>query len=187
MFDSVIVFAVISILSALTIWCTVIFVTSLKAARTAAIVKNGLLALLTAALLVSAGVIIAPPLMLSDDPWYAEHPWVEVWLFLAMSCGMLASYFKIQIEERRAIAAAKALRGDVTYTPLRIDKWDMLYPFLVSVITFGAVLQATGKDTLDVTQLIVSFQTGFFWQTVLPRAVNAAGGQMQAGLPSGDK
>ncbi|AUW45992.1 hypothetical protein CUJ84_pRLN1000531 (plasmid) [Rhizobium leguminosarum] len=35
-------------------------------------------------------------------------------------------------------------------------------------------------------ELIASFQTGFFWQTVLPRAANAAAADAAA-LPSGDK
>ncbi|TAU22553.1 hypothetical protein ELI51_19810 [Rhizobium leguminosarum] len=188
MFERVMFFATISILFALTIWWTAALVSNLlKADGTLIVVRNGLLALLAATLLISISIIIAPPLMLSDERWYTQPPWVEIFLFFSMSCGMLGSYFKVQIEERRAIIAAKALKGDVTYTPLKVDKWDLLYPFLVSVITFGAVLQATGKVALDLSQLIVAFQTGFFWQTVLPRANNTVSAQMQAGLGAADK
>ncbi|MBY5608731.1 hypothetical protein [Rhizobium leguminosarum] len=115
-------------------------------------------------------IIVSPASMLSDDRWFLQSPWVEIWLFLSMSCGMLSSYLKIEIEQRRTIIAQKAAKGDHSYTHITIDKWDMIYPFLVSVITFGAVLQAFGSRALDISQVIIAFQTGFFWQTILPRA-----------------
>jgi hypothetical protein len=50
-----------------------------------------------------------------------------------------------------------------------LDPWDFSRPFLVSVATFGGLLSQIGDRRLDWATLALSFQTGFFWQTLLKR------------------
>ena len=47
------------------------------------------------------------------------------------------------------------------------DRWEFVYPLLVSVITFGALLGQLEDTVANLPNLILSFQTGFFWQTIL--------------------
>jgi hypothetical protein len=111
----------------------------------------------------------APPLTLGDTLWYNQSPATELWLFMVMVIGMAASYLTKQIDGRRILIAEKAKSGDRSFTPLEFDFWEFINPMLVSVITFGAVLQALGGKELDLASIILSFQTGFFWQTVLAK------------------
>ena len=41
------------------------------------------------------------------------------------------------------------------------------YPFLVSFITFGAVMSQIGSTALSLSSLNFAFQNGFFWQTLM--------------------
>ena len=112
----------------------------------------------------------APPLSLGRKAWYKESPAAEILLFSSMLMGMIASYLTKQIERRRALIDEKGRAGDKSPTRLEFDIWEFTYPMLVSVITFGAVLQSLGTKELDLPSVILSFQTGFFWQTVLSRS-----------------
>jgi hypothetical protein len=104
------------------------------------------------------------------SPSVGGAPIGEILLFFIMLLGMMASYLTKQIEERRAKIQEKRKVGDGSPTALNFDVWEFLYPMLVSVITFGAILQGIGEKAIDIQALILSFQTGFFWQTVLARS-----------------
>ena len=110
------------------------------------------------------------PKTLGERRWFQETPVAEIILFVFMLLGMCASYVTKQIDKRRVRIEERRKAGDQAYVPLEFDLWEFTYPMLVSVITFGAVLQTFGEKLLDIPALILSFQTGFFWQTVLARA-----------------
>jgi hypothetical protein len=117
--------------------------------------------------------INAPPRTLGKESWYQSPPIADGLLFLTMLLGMAASYLTKQVEKRRARIEEKKKLGDNSGTGLDFDLWEFTYPMFVSVITFGAILQSVGDKALDIQALILSFQTGFFWQTVLERSRGA--------------
>jgi hypothetical protein len=86
--------------------------------------------------------------------------------YVAMLAGMAASYLNKLIDQRRAKIAQLRANGAVAKPGLDFDAWDFVQPFLVSLITFGALVARTvAADTL--TNILLGFETGFFWQSVL--------------------
>jgi hypothetical protein len=104
---------------------------------------------------------------LSTDAWHDTTPLREAVLFALMLAGMAARTLSVAIEQRRVAASTSA---DGSPPPVRLEAWDFLYPFLVSFITFGAVIEFVGAEPLKIPQLILAFQNGFFWQTVVNRS-----------------
>jgi hypothetical protein len=88
-----------------------------------------------------------------------ETPFKELILFALMLCGMVCRVLSLAIEKRRAAAGEPI--------PLRVDKWEFVHPLLFAVPTFGALLSQVSDDALRLTSLVLAFQTGFFWQTIL--------------------
>ena len=62
---------------------------------------------------------------------------------------MAASYLTKQIEQRRNRIEEKRKLADTSSTPLEFDIWEFTYPMLVSVITFGIILQSIGEKAVD--------------------------------------
>jgi hypothetical protein len=113
------------------------------------------------------GYFVQPDLMLSEKKWYDHSPALEVLLFALMVLGMGASYFAKQIENRRGLIAKLRATGDNTKPPLEFDPWEFSYPLLISVIMFGVVLERIQESSLTFSSRLISFETGFFWQTIL--------------------
>lgn len=84
-------------------------------------------------------------------------PWVGLVYFLSMVLGMFAHSTWDAISKRR--------NGQ----PPSFDKWLYLRPALVAPIIFIAVLKLVGGNSFDFAALLLSFQNGFFWQTVLSK------------------
>jgi hypothetical protein len=85
-----------------------------------------------------------------------------------MLLGMAARYVTKAIEERRDKLAKWREGGSTGNRPgLDFDKWEFTYPLLISAITFGTVLSQEKDSGLSVANALLSFQTGFFWQTLL--------------------
>ena len=51
----------------------------------------------------------------------------------------------------------------------KLQKWQIVKPFLVSPIVFGVIYATMDESTSYLLLLIFSFQNGFFWQTVLSK------------------
>ena len=117
--------------------------------------------------------VIGDKTFLGDEPWYRRSPYEEALLFLLMVLGMVARYLTSAIEERRRKLAARKTKPR-RKPGIDFDIWEFSYPLLVSVITFGLLLQQIGEEGLALTNSILSFQTGFFWQTLLARSQPAA-------------
>ena len=81
---------------------------------------------------------------------------------------MAASYFNKAINDRRDKIADTILQkaGNSTRPGLDFDVWDFVQPFLVALITFGAVVARVKAGDL-LTNILIGFETGFFWQTIL--------------------
>ena len=100
-----------------------------------------------------------------DFPWYEDTPWKQIIALSLTILGMAAKYLYDVIEERRHSRSSRS-----SPPPLNIDVWEFILPFLVSFIVFGAFWNAHGDQTIDVTWLVITFQNGFFWQTVMSGA-----------------
>lgn len=116
-----------------------------------------------------------PQVLSSDEStWLNATPYRELLLFVLMLIGMTARFVTAAIEERRAQIAALRASGKTDRRslsiPIRFDRWELVYPMMVSVITFGALLHQLESTEVTLANAIISFQTGFFWQTILVRA-----------------
>ncbi len=81
---------------------------------------------------------------------------------------MIARYMTNAIEVRREKISALQKQGGAYSTPsLAFDIWEFSYPLFVSVVTFGGLLSQLKDHTLSLANAVLSFQTGFFWQTIL--------------------
>jgi hypothetical protein len=94
--------------------------------------------------------------------WVDESPFRELLLFALMLSGMAARVLSLAIERR---GAAK----DNKLPPVTVDRWEFVYPMLFAVPTFGALLSQVQAETLTLVNVVLAFQTGFFWQTILKR------------------
>jgi hypothetical protein len=83
---------------------------------------------------------------------------------------MVARSLTEAIEQRRAAIEAARSAGKGSRRPrLRLDPWEFSYPLFVSVVVFAGVRAAAGGAPLTVATMLLSFQNGFFWQTILRR------------------
>lgn len=109
-----------------------------------------------------ASSLVVGPVFLGNNPWYDSSPWKELIAFSLMVLGMASRTLSLAIEKRRAQLAAGKTPG-----PMMIDKWEAVYPFLVSFITFGGIQSQVSDQHLGVPMLVFAFQNGFFWQTLI--------------------
>jgi len=135
-----------------------------EALRTAtAMLLTLILAVAILVLLHGAPVTLGPRVA-----WYEKAPARELLLFALMVLGMMARYFTKAIEVRRGkIAELRKQSTTVVKPPIEFDTWEFAYPLFVSVVTFGALLSQLKEPAISIASLTMSFQTGFFWQTVL--------------------
>jgi hypothetical protein len=131
-----------------------------------------------AALLLACALVMylnTGPETLSDSTWYDVSPSRELLLFALMSAGMACRYLTRQIERRsEKIRKLERASGEFDKPRIEFDAWEFSYPFFVSVVTFAAVLSQIQGEHLGLADVILSFQTGFFWQTVLASRANAS-------------
>jgi hypothetical protein len=119
--------------------------------------STGIVLALTAAVAVLLSA--AQPTVLGRESWYNQSPYREAILFAVMLAGMAARVLSLAIEQSRS--------GSGTPGPVRVNKWDFVYPMLFAVPSFGALLGQLSGEQLTAANTILAFQTGFFWQTIL--------------------
>jgi hypothetical protein len=133
--------------------------------------KMSIRLLSAAATLVVLGAFVylqGGPATLGAEKWYETSPYLELFFFLLMLTGMAARYVTKAIEIRRDKIAELQKQGVPVVKPkLEFDIWEFSYPLFVSVVTYGALLSQLKDHTFSVSNATLSFQTGFFWQTVL--------------------
>jgi hypothetical protein len=117
-----------------------------------------------AALVVTAAIAIvtaptAPPTLGPEASWWNNSPYRELILFALMLVGMVARVLSVAIESRKTNKEAG----------LSVDRWVFVYPMLFAVPTFGALLSQIQTEVLALTHVVLAFQTGFFWQTILKK------------------
>jgi hypothetical protein len=102
------------------------------------------------------------PVHLGSQTWYDTSPNRELLLFALMLLGMVARVISLAIEQHKLSSAPVA--------NLQINRWDFIYPMLFAVPTFGALLSQLNAEVLSLPNVILAFQTGFFWQTILKKS-----------------
>jgi hypothetical protein len=112
---------------------------------------------------------------LGNDTWYNQSPFMEIIFFAFMLTGMAVRYVTNSIEERRKkmIEFKKKTKKDdkIIRPKLEFDMWEFSYPFFFSIITFGLLLKQIDVEQVTISNVILSFQTGFFWQTILKKQI----------------
>jgi hypothetical protein len=88
---------------------------------------------------------------------FANLPWQDIGMFFSMLLGMASKYLFDMIGEKKRRRIA-------------FNKWQFLKPFLVSPIIFGTILSQVPEKMPVFTLLILSYQNGFFWHTLLYKA-----------------
>ncbi len=117
------------------------------------------------------GYFTIEPITLSEKPWYNTSPYLEVTIFLLMIFGMISRYFAKAIEERREkIIILRKKEGDNVEKPgIEFDAWEFAYPMFFSVITYGLLIVDMKDPSLSLSNAVLSFQTGFLWQTLVSK------------------
>lgn len=111
---------------------------------------------------------------LGDVPWYDRSPYREITLLFLMLVGMMTRYLASLIEERRGqLAELKKCGQQDPKVGLKFDVWEFSYPLLFSVMTFGGLLSQIKGETLSLATVVLSFQNGFFWQSLLKKPSQA--------------
>jgi hypothetical protein len=127
------------------------------------------LALLAAGATITAFVTRSPiTLGAGSGAWYSATPIPEIYYFVVMMVGMAGRYVTRAIEERREKIVRLEKTGEPFQKPnLEFDRWEFAYPFFLSIVTYGALLSQLPDSTFSLTGTALSFQTGFFWQTII--------------------
>jgi len=111
---------------------------------------------------------------LGNTAWYERTPYKEICFLLLMLFGMIVRYFAYAIEQRRDRIAQLRKAGEPDpKLSLQFDVWEFSYPLLFSVVTFGGLLGQVKDGGLSVANAVLSFQSGFFWQTLLKKSAPA--------------
>ena len=112
--------------------------------------------------------LFAGPTTLGPKHWWQISPWPETCLYIIMIFGTAARWITKSIEDRRVRLVQWRKAGSIGRQPkIEFDKWELLYPLLISIITFGVLLSQIKNHELTIENVIISFQTGFFWQTLI--------------------
>jgi len=107
---------------------------------------------------------------LGDVKWYDKNIVREFILFIMMLMGMSARYITILIEQRQEkIKSLRKKKKDFEKPKIEFDVWEFSYPMFISVITFGVLLKQLESNSITITNIVISFQNGFFWQTLLKK------------------
>lgn len=118
--------------------------------------------------------IIPSKTFLGSESWYNISPYREIIYFIIMILGMSARYITNAIEVRREkiIKLKKSSKyNKKSKVKLDLDVYEFSYPFFFSIITFGMLLKQIEAETITVSSVVLSFQNGFFWQTVLKKEI----------------
>jgi len=126
-------------------------------------------ALLTAAAVAALFmlVVFSPGTTLGGPDDGISSPWREVLLFVVMLAGMAARFLTRAIENRRERIAAARAAGKPGNIKIEFDMWEFVYPMITSVMTYGLLMQQVPDGKLTLMILVLAFQNGFFWQTLI--------------------
>ncbi len=112
--------------------------------------------------------LLRSPETLGPSDWLQSPFWRGIVLFHCMIAGMVGRSLSHAIEDRRDRVVKWHLAGSPGQPPrIEFDRWEFAYPLLFSAITFGTLLGQLKTQEITMESVLLSFQTGFFWQTLL--------------------
>jgi hypothetical protein len=117
--------------------------------------------ILAVVIVVSVYGLIQPRTLGDSQSWrdkLSATPFRELILFGLLLFGMVARVLSVAIERRGV--------GE----PVKIDRWQFVYPMLFAIPTFGGLLSQIQTTNLALADTVLAFQTGFFWQTILKKS-----------------
>ena len=112
---------------------------------------------------------LTAPASLGAEEWYDRGPWRNLLLYCVMLIGMLTSVLTTAIAERKARIGNAKSDAERHGVRLQLDPYDLLYPFLLSLLTFGVLLGQVGDRLLSLVTLTLAYQTGFFWDSIITK------------------
>ncbi len=137
-----------------------------------------IIAIASLAAMLSGWYWLSEPIFLGEDrPWFDKTPYWQLFLFVVMLAGMFCRVVSVKIEEWQVQQRRRGRR-------MTFSKWEFFLPLSVSVMTFGGVLSAVSSHGVSFQNIVTSFQTGFFWQTLLARRSVDVGGKAAPAIPS---
>ena len=144
------------------VFLTVTFILSRKLNGFIKAVSTTLMVLMAIALyqFFSTTPIVRSP----DQSWYEITPWKQITLIVGTLFGMIINYLLEYFQAR--------IRAKESEKKQKMPKfiWEKIaLPFIVAVLVFGYFWEQHGKEPISVSILLISFQNGFFWQTVLEK------------------
>ena len=122
----------------------------------------------TSMIFIIAAYILSDRVFLDHKPWYDMSPFRDIILFMIMLFGMVARTLSRAIEKRnKKVKLLEKENVDFTKPKIELDLWDFTYPVLFSFVTFGVLLSQIEQQVMGLMSIILAFQNGFFWKTVL--------------------
>ncbi|MBN2092727.1 hypothetical protein JW964_24105 [candidate division KSB1 bacterium] len=107
---------------------------------------------------------IAPPVRGEEECWHQIAPWKHIILLIVMLLGMITNYF---FEFLQARIKAKESAGQAKLPKFIWEK--LVLPLLIAGILFGYFWGQHGKEPMGLAIIFISYQNGFFWQTILDK------------------
>jgi hypothetical protein len=105
-----------------------------------------------------------PPTRTETEIWYQNTPWKHAILFVVMLLGMVTNYFFELVQAR---IKAKESNGQVQLPKFIWEK--LVLPLLIAGILFGYFWGEHSHEPMELTVILISYQNGFFWQTILAK------------------
>lgn len=128
--------------------------------------KIAALVVLVATLGVLGSILLSRPITRNaevEEGWYREAPWKHLLLFAAMLLGMVSNtlfdYLNARVRARKA--------GKRSMPKLLWE--EMLMPVVIAGLVFGYFWGKHGGEEMSLAMFLVSYQNGFFWQSVLEK------------------
>jgi len=97
-------------------------------------------------------------------PWYNKTPYKQLLTFVILLLGIISKHI---LDTLKANDKEIVNQNKRKYNIFRRLVKLFLKPFIASVIVFSIFWQAHGNEQLTFNYLIISFQNGFFWQTLI--------------------
>ena len=99
--------------------------------------------------------------------WYENSPWKQLVLFSVMLLGMLTNtiydLLKTRINSKLSNDGGKVKHQFI---------WEQfLLPLTISGILFGYIWGNHSNESLDTSTILLSYQNGFFWQTIISKLI----------------
>jgi hypothetical protein len=99
--------------------------------------------------------------------WYDRTPYKYFILYAIMMVGMVTNVLVDAVGDVRKRRSECRTEEQRKLIRLTVSRYDFLYPFLLSFLTFGWLYIKVADQSLTMIILIIAYETGFFWDSVI--------------------